>query len=112
MSVFVVQKQMRFMSDERKLVPRYPTIHKAEKWGPLEYILKPDAHPFIPDLILGDIHDKLKDFNDNDFLLLIGNPCLIGIVSSIAANYNNGSVNFLQWSNRNSDYSEIKIKMY
>lgn len=112
MTVFIVQQQMRFDQLRKELVPRFSSINKAERWGKIEYILSPSAHPFNPDLVLGDMHEKLLDFNDDDHLLLIGNPGLIGMATSIAAHYNDGSVKLLQWSGRHNEYTEIIAKIY
>lgn len=112
MTVFVVQQQMRLDQATRQLVPRFTSIDKALKYGKIEFILSPSAHPFNPDMVLGDIHEKLSGFNDDDHLLLIGNPALIGMATAIAAYYNQGHVKFLQWSGRHGEYTEIKAKIY
>jgi len=112
MTVYVVQQQMRFDKEKREMVPRFPSISRAESWGTLEYLLSPSAHPFHPELVLGDLHKALKDFSDEDYLLLIGNPCLIGMATCVAAHYNAGRVNFLQWSARENEYTIIKSEMY
>lgn len=112
MTVFVVQKQMRFDQERKELVPRFPSIDKALKWGEIEFVLSPSAHPFNPDTVLGDIHEKLSGYGDDDHLLLIGNPALIGMVTAVAAYYNNGTVKFLQWSGRHGEYTEIVAKIY
>lgn len=112
MTVFVIQQQMRFDQNRKELVPRFPSINKAERWGSLSYLLSPSAHPFNPELVLGDLHEKLSKFTDEDHLLLIGNPGLIGMATAIAANYNSGRVKFLQWSGRHGDYTEIITKIF
>lgn len=112
MTVFVVQKQMKFDQERKELVPRFPSIDKALKWGEIEFVLSPSAHPFNPDTVLGDIHEKLSGYSDDDHLLLIGNPSLIGMTTSIAAYYNNGTVKFLQWSGRHGEYTEIVAKIF
>ena len=112
MTVFVVQKQMRFDERTGELVPRFKTLDKAGKFGVLEYLLSPSAHPFNPSNIIGDLHEKLKVFNDDDYLLLIGNPALIGMATSVAAHYNGGKVRLLQWSGRQGDYAEISVRMF
>lgn len=111
MTVFAVQQQMKFDQEKRQLVPRFPLINKAEKFGPIEYLLSPSAHPFNPELVLGDLHEKLSGFSDSDHLLLIGNPALIGMATTIAAYYNEGRVKLLQWSGRHKDYTEISAKI-
>ncbi len=112
MTVYVVQQQMKFDQTKGQLVPRFTSINKAEKWGEIVYLLSPSAHPFNPDLVLGDLHEKLSGFNDDDYLLLIGNPGLIGMSTALAAYYNEGRVKFLQWSGRHGEYTEIKAKIY
>lgn len=112
MTVYAVQRQMRFDQEQKTLVPRFTSINKAERFGEIVYLLSPSAHPFNPDIVLGDIHEKLSGYGDDDHLLLIGNPGLIGMATALAAYYNNGSVKLLQWSGRNNEYTEIAIKMY
>lgn len=112
MTVYVVQKQMRFDQEKGELVPRFPSIFRAERWGKLSFILSPSAHPFNSDTVVGDIHEKMRKFSDDDFLLLVGNPCLIGMVTAIAAHYNDGRVKFLQWSGQRGDYTEIVSKIF
>lgn len=112
MTVFAVQKQMRFDQTLKELVPRFTSVEKAARWGKIDYILSPSAHPFNPDQVLGDMHEKLSGFNDDDHLLLIGNPGLIGMATAIAAYYNNGEIKLLQWSGRHDDYTEIVAKIY
>lgn len=112
MTVFVVQKQMRFDEGTGELVPRFRTLEKAERFGTLEYLLSPSAHPFNPEHIIGDLHDKLKSFSDSDYLLLIGNPALIGMATAVAGHYNEGRLRLLQWSGRQGDYAEISVRMF
>lgn len=112
MTVFIVQKQMRFDDGTGELVPRFRTLDRAERFGALEYLLSPSAHPFNPSNVIGDLHEKLRNFGDGDYLLLIGNPALIGMATSVASHYNGGKVKFLQWSGRQSDYAEISARMF
>lgn len=112
MTVFVVQKQMRFDDRTGELVPRFRTLDRAEKFGEFEFLLSPSAHPFNPENVMGDLHEKLRDFGDDDHLLLIGNPALIGMATAVAAHYNGGRVKLLQWSGRQSDYTEISVRMF
>lgn len=112
MTVYVIQQQMRFDQTLKELVPRFTSINKAERWGEIKYLLSPSAHPFNPDLVLGDMHEKLQSFSDNDHLLLIGNPGLIGMATALAAHYNEGRVKLLQWSGRHNEYTEIAAQIY
>ena len=112
MTVFVVQQQMKYDRDKGELVPRFPSINKAEVFGELRHILSPSAHPFNSESVLGDIHETLSGFGDQDLLLLIGNPVLIGMCVAVAAYYNAGRVRMLQWSGRHNRYTEISAKIF
>lgn len=112
MTVYVVQQQVKYDPAAGKSVPRFSSIDKAEKFGQLEFLLGPQAHPYEPENPLGTLHEKLVGFSDDDYLLLIGNPVLIGLAASVAAFYNQGKVKFLQWSGQDKEYSEIAAKIH
>ena len=96
--VFIVQNQME-RDGAGDLVPRFPTIYKAESYGKLVEILSPSAAPWGNDIV-DEIKVVLADYDgDADFLLLIGNPALIGMCVAIAAQAPaaRGRVQMLQW---------------
>jgi hypothetical protein len=68
MTVYVVQKP-----DSKK------NIVSAAKYGDFELILdhKPDLM-FSPVPTIAKIRKKLQSFSDDDYLLLIGDPAVIG----------------------------------
>jgi hypothetical protein len=111
-TVYVIQKQVRLDKETGKLVARFDSIEKAARFGDLVYVLSPTAHPFTSETVVGEIHDKLSGFNDDDCLLLIGNPGLIAMASSIAAHYNHGRISYLYWSGSHNDYIKIDTKLY
>lgn len=112
MTVFVVQKQMKFDDKTGELVPKFPGLCKAKQWGDLCYLLSPTASPFHPEGIIAELNEKLSAFKNDDFLLLIGNPALIGAASAIAARINGGRIKCLQWSGRHSNYVEIFFTLW
>lgn len=112
MSVYVVQKQMRYDHDAQKSVPRFPTITKAERFGEIKYCLSPNEHPFNMESAVGNLHDALSGFCDDDFLILVGSPILLGCATAIAGYYNEGRVKFLQWSAREDDYVLLQGDIY
>ena len=58
------------------------------------------------------LKNKLKDFNDKDFLLAMGDPVAIGIASMVASDINNGKVNMLKWDRENQCYYNVYIDLY
>lgn len=110
MTVYVIQNQMRFDHTKQELVPRFD-LTSASEYGEIEFLLSPSAGPFSPESILSELREKLADFTDDDHLLLIGNPVLIGLASAIASDMA-GIVNFLQWSGKDQKYIIIRADVF
>lgn len=109
--VYVIQKQLVYNKDAGALVSKFD-FSLGEDFGELVFLLSSSAAPFDPDSILLELSEKLKDYSDEDFLLLVGNPCFIGWATAIAAQNNNGNVKLLQWSGRNKQYIPIDAKIF
>jgi len=95
---------MRYNQETGRTEPRFPTISKAERFGDIHYCLSPNEHPFNLEPVLGHLHGALSGFSDEDYLILVGNPVLLGLATAIASHYNDGKVKFLQWSAKESNY--------
>ena len=103
MTVYVVQVPHQ-RGSSGNLEPKFD-LSGAKKYGKIVELLSPTASPFHPAYILKELQEKLHFFNDKDYLLLIGNPALIGFSVAVAAEVNNGNIKLLQW--RNQGYTEI-----
>lgn len=108
--VFVVQQSLT-KNRQDQLVARFD-LTPAKKYGELIDLLGPSAKPFNAEPVVGELSDKLKDFNDRDYLLCVGNPILIGWATAIAANYNGGFVKMLQWSGTESGYIPVEVQLF
>lgn len=106
--VFVVQRQYRMDEERGSLVPKHD-LTPAEPFGRLVFLLSPTANPFTPAAILPDLHAKLEDFCDEDYLLLVGNPVLLALSVAVAADYNNGAVKLLQWNGHRRKYVPVEV---
>lgn len=106
--VFVVQQQMRFDVGREELVPKF-NLEPAKQHGELVYLLSPTAGPFNVGPIIKELKEKLVDYSykDGDYLLLVGNPCIIGWTVSIASRASGGPVKLLQWSGKHQEYMAI-----
>ena len=93
MTVYVLQEMGR-------------NVRSAEKFGDLKVLL-PDNKQIV--LSSGPLTHKLqkelKDFNENDYLLLIGDP------AAIAAKNNNGKFKVLKWDRDEKKYYDIEIDL-
>ncbi len=54
----------------------------------------------------------LKDFKEDDYLLLTGDPALIGVACSIVSDITNGKYNLLKWDKQERKYYPISINLY
>ena len=105
--VYVVQQHFRYDPDRDELVPRYD-IYPATKWGKLRILLHGKAGSENPRQVIAKMDLLLSNFCDDDYLLLIGNPALIGWATAIAASHNQGRVKQLVWSGELRDYKVVE----
>lgn len=103
MAVYVVQQQMR-KGESGRLEPRF-SHEDARRFGEIRFLLSPSIKPFRPEAAIRELRDSLDRFTEDDYLLLVGNPCLIGWATAIAAERTGGRVRMLQWSR--SGYVEV-----
>lgn len=108
--VYVVQRQLRRSDDGSRMVDKFD-VAPAEVFGDIQFLLSSGASPFTPESIVLELKAKLAGYNsDCDWLLLVGNPCLIGMVVAVAAQSGGGRVNMLQWSGRSANYIPVKVE--
>jgi len=107
MTVYVIQRQMKWDNDTEEWVPQF-NMNQAHEYGEVVYLLGPKATPYDKKVVR-ELKLKLKDFSSSDFLLLTGNPCLIGLATAIASRKSGGFLKFLQWSGKYNKYLEIGV---
>ena len=56
--------------------------------------------------------NNLKDFKQDDYLLLTGDPAIIGVACSIVSDITNGKYNLLKWDKQERKYYSIEINLY
>jgi hypothetical protein len=55
------------------------------------------------------LRDRLMDITDDDSLLPIGDPILIGLATHIAMHFGEGSINMLRWQRESYRYTQEHI---
>lgn len=105
--VYVVQKQMMLDRKSGDLVPRFD-LSAAEQFGELEFLLSPSHKPWPAAPAAASLHLGLEHYTDEDYLLLVGNPILIGMATACASYWNDGRVNFLQWHGKDQRYIDVE----
>lgn len=109
--VFVVQEVLKKDSETGVLKPVHD-LSIAEKYGELVFVLPGGSLPIVPDPIIQSVNQKLKDYTDEDYILPVGDPIGIGLVTAIVARNNYGKVNLLKWNRNIEDYTVSRLKLW
>jgi len=67
---------------------------------------------FSPGPLIYKLRQGLKNYTSNDYLLLTGDPALIGVACSIVSDITNGKYNILKWDKQERKYYPIEINLY
>ena len=67
---------------------------------------------FSPGPLIFKLRKALKDFTREDYLLLTGDPAIIGVACSIVSDMTNGRYNLLKWDKQERKYYPIEINLY
>ena len=66
---------------------------------------------FSPQPAIRALKRKLRDFDDNDYLLMMGDPAAMGICCCNAAEMNRGKFNILKWDKKQQRYYPVSINL-
>ena len=90
----------------RNLTPAY-------KYGSLELLLGAKTNLMLGTAnVVRELRKHLNDFNDDDYLLLMGDPAAIGLVCALASQHNQGSFKVLKWDRQESMYYPVSIDIH
>ena len=67
---------------------------------------------FSPGPLVYKLRQGLKEFKKKDYLLLTGDPSIIGVACSIVSDITNGKYNLLKWDKQERKYYPIEINLY
>jgi hypothetical protein len=88
-------------------------IMGAQKYGKLKVLLKENTQIVLsPGPIIFELRRLLKDYTSNDYLLLSGDPAVIGLACAIASDINSGRFNLLKWDRQEKVYYPLEINLY
>ena len=91
--------------------PKVDTL-SARAWGHLDLLTSSfDQVHLDPGRIVSQMRRKLRHYNDEDWLLALGDPAIIGIAVAIASESNSGRINLLKWDKREKTYYPVNIKI-
>ena len=67
---------------------------------------------FSPGPLIYKLRQGLKNFHVKDYLLLTGDPAIIGVACSIVSDITHGKYNVLKWDKQERKYYSISINLY
>ena len=85
----------------------------AAEYGTFKFLL-PELSQMIfsPGPLIFKLRKGLKDYSAEDFLLLTGDPAIIGVACSIVSDITNGKFNLLKWDKQERKYYPIHINLF
>ena len=87
-------------------------ILSAREYGDFHFLLPEFSQIiFSPGPLVFKLRKLLKDYTEEDYLLLTGDPAIIGIACSIVSEYTNGKFNLLKWDRQERMYYPLKINL-
>ena len=88
-------------------------IMGASNYGKFKFLLPEFSQIiFSPGPLIYKLRQGLKEFREKDYLLLTGDPAIIGVACSIASDITNGKYNVLKWDKQERKYYPIEINIY
>ena len=67
---------------------------------------------FSPGPLIFKLRKGLRNYTPDDYLLLTGDPAIIGVACSIVSDITNGKYNVLKWDKQERKYYPIEINLY
>ena len=88
-------------------------IMGASQYGQFKFLLPEFSQMiFSPGPLIYKLRQGLKDFKKKDYLLLTGDPAIIGVACSIVSDITGGKYNLLKWDKQERKYYPIEINLY
>ena len=88
-------------------------IMGAAHYGKFKFLL-PELSQIIfsPGPLIFKLRKGLEKYRQKDFLLLTGDPAIIGVACSIVSDITNGKYQLLKWDKQERKYYPIQINLH
>ena len=107
-TVYVIQE----IAGTREGRPKINIMGAAE-FGTFKFLL-PELSQIIfsPGPLIFKLRKGLQNYEPRDFLLLTGDPAIIGVACSIVSDITNGRYQLLKWDKQERKYYSININLH
>ena len=107
-TVYVIQEIAGTQSGNPKI-----NIIGASHYGKFKFLLPEFSQIiFSPGPLIYKLRQGLKEYKKKDYLLLTGDPAIIGVACSIVSDITGGKYNLLKWDKQERKYYPIEINLY
>ena len=107
-TVYVIQEIAGTRAGNPKI-----NIMGASQYGNFVFLLPEFSQMiFSPGPLIYKLRQGLKNFKSHDYLLLTGDPAIIGVACSIVSDMTSGTYNLLKWDKQERKYYPIEINLY
>ena len=85
----------------------------ATQFGDLKVLLPENSQIILsPAYVIQTLRKKLQEYKKDDYLLLTGDPAIIGVACSIVSDITNGKYSLLKWDKQERRYYPVEIDLY
>ncbi|MDB5177577.1 MAG: hypothetical protein JWN75_1245 [Candidatus Saccharibacteria bacterium] len=109
MTVYIVQEPQNFNRATGESTSKFD-FESAAEFGTPVTLLAFTCKPWDPGVI-EELREKLSVFADGDWLILAGNPCLMGAAAAIAADVTGGTLRLLQYDGKAGRYKPVVMEV-
>ena len=90
----------------------YISVLSANEYGKIVTLFESATQiMFSPQPAIRKLKRKLRDFNDNDHLLMMGDPAAMGIACCVASEMNRGKFKILKWDKLQKRYYSVSVNL-
>ena len=107
-TVYVIQEIAGTRAGNPKI-----NIMGAANYGRFKFLLPEFSQIiFSPGPLIYKLRQGLKEYKSKDYLLLTGDPAIIGVACSIVSDITHGKYKVLKWDKQERKYYPIEINLY
>ena len=106
--VYVIQEVAGTQAGNPKI-----NIMGASHYGKFKFLLPEFSQIiFSPGPLIYKLRQGLKNYTSSDYLLLTGDPAIIGVACSLVSDITNGRYKLLKWDKQERKYYPIEINLH
>ena len=109
--VFVIQEIAGTQAGDPKINIMGASVYSSS--GKFHFLLSEFSQMiFSPGPLIYKLSQGLKNYKPRDYLLLTGDPAIIGVACSIVSDITGGKFKLLKWDKQERKYYPIEINLY